>query len=141
MISGSVFTSSLGLGYRYGFNGKENDADVKGDGDQIDYGMRVYDPRLGRFLSLDPLQVKYPWYTPYQFAGNKPIVAIDKDGLEDHMFQMKVWKESGTTKFNIIHTRDYDAPLLNWLTQETWKVTWEGHGTIGFYNPSEIKFV
>src|SRR5690606_17172303 len=40
--------------YRYGFNGKENDNDVKGEGNQQDYGMRVYDPRLGKFLSVDP---------------------------------------------------------------------------------------
>ncbi|HMQ70696.1 MAG TPA: hypothetical protein PKC58_17100, partial [Ignavibacteria bacterium] len=24
----------------------------------------------------------YPWYTPYQFAGNTPIMAVDLDGLE-----------------------------------------------------------
>jgi len=33
-------------------------------------------------LSIDPLTKSYPWYTPYQFAGNQPIVAIDMDGLE-----------------------------------------------------------
>jgi RHS repeat-associated protein len=68
--------------YRYGFNGKENDNDVKGTGNQQDYGFRIYDPRLGRFLSVDPLTQEYPWYTPYQFAGNTPIQAIDLDGLE-----------------------------------------------------------
>jgi RHS repeat-associated protein len=68
--------------YRHGFNGKENDNEVKGEGNQQDYGMRIYDPRLGRFLSVDPLTKDYPWYTPYQFAGNTPIVAIDLDGLE-----------------------------------------------------------
>jgi RHS repeat-associated protein len=82
MISRSVFTSSLGLGYRYGFNGKESDDDVKGAGDQIDYGMRVYDPRLGRFLSNDPLTEKYPQLTPYQYASNCPISGNDMDGLE-----------------------------------------------------------
>ena len=35
------------------------------------------------FLSVDPLAASYPYYTPYQFAGNKPIAAIDMDGLED----------------------------------------------------------
>ena len=69
--------------YRYGFNGKENDNDVKGEGNQQDYGFRIYDPRLGRFLSQDPLFKSYPWYTPYQFAGNKPIAFIDRDGLEE----------------------------------------------------------
>lgn len=68
---------------RYLFNGKEQDPEVKGVGNQYDYGFRIYDPRLGRFLSVDPLTDKYPWYTPYQFAGNKPIWCIDLDGLED----------------------------------------------------------
>jgi RHS repeat-associated protein len=68
--------------HRYGFNGKENDDDVKGEGNQQDYGFRIYDSRVARFLSVDPLAPEYPWYTPYQFAGNTPIQAIDLDGLE-----------------------------------------------------------
>jgi RHS repeat-associated protein len=68
--------------YRYGFNGKENDNEVKGVGNQQDYGMRIYDPRLGRFLSVDPLTQQYPYYSPYQFAGNMPIWATDLDGAE-----------------------------------------------------------
>jgi RHS repeat-associated protein len=67
---------------RYGFNGKENDNEVKGEGNQQDYGMRIYDPRLGRFLSTDPITGEYPELTPYQFASNTPIQAIDLDGLE-----------------------------------------------------------
>lgn len=46
--------------YRYGFNGKENDNEVKGSGNQYDYGFRIYDPRIGRFLSTDPLFKTYP---------------------------------------------------------------------------------
>src|SRR5437868_1120001 len=75
--------------YRYGFNGKEKDNEVKGltgkykyDGLQYDYGARIYDPRAGRFLSVDPLTKDYPFYTPYSFAGNMPIRAFDLDGLE-----------------------------------------------------------
>ena len=63
LIPGRQF--SAGTGYRYGFNGKENDNNVKGEGNQQDYGMRIYDPRVGRFLSIDPLQTKYPELTPY----------------------------------------------------------------------------
>lgn len=75
--------------YRYGFNGKENDNDVKGiEGSQQDYGMRIYDPRLGKFLSVDPISKDYPWYTPYQFAGNKPIAAVDVDGLEENPYSV-----------------------------------------------------
>jgi RHS repeat-associated protein len=69
--------------YRFAFNGKENDDEAYGDDNQQDYGMRIYDPRLGRFLSVDPIAAEYPWYTPYQFSGNKPIWAVDLDGLEE----------------------------------------------------------
>ncbi len=72
--------------YRYGFNGKENDNEVKGEGNQQDYGMRIYDPRLGKFLSVDPIARSYPELTPYQFASNTPISAIDLDGLEAQIF-------------------------------------------------------
>ncbi|MES1226565.1 MAG: RHS repeat-associated core domain-containing protein, partial [Bacteroidota bacterium] len=69
--------------YRFGFNGKEMDEDTKGyEGKQLDYGMRIYDPRVGRFLSIDPLTKKYPELTPYQFASNSPIGGIDLDGME-----------------------------------------------------------
>ena len=71
-----------GSRYRYGFNGKENDNEVKGEGTQQDYGMRIYDTRLGRFFSVDPITKQYPELTPYQFASNRPIDGIDKDGLE-----------------------------------------------------------
>ena len=43
----------------------------------------MYNPSIGKFLSVDPLATDYPWYTHYQFAGNKPIQAIDLDGLEE----------------------------------------------------------
>jgi len=55
---------------------------VSGDGNQYDYGFRIYNPRLGRFLSVDPLTRSFPWWSSYQFAGNQPITAIDLDGLE-----------------------------------------------------------
>jgi len=71
------------LGYRYGFNGKENDPESVGtnNGTQ-DYGMRIYNPSLGKFLSVDPISSKFPMLSPYQFASNTPIWAIDLDGLE-----------------------------------------------------------
>ncbi|KIC91947.1 hypothetical protein HY58_07000 [Flavihumibacter sp. ZG627] len=44
--------------------------------------MRIYDPRIGKFLSVDPLTKGYPMLTPYQFASNRPIDGFDLDGLE-----------------------------------------------------------
>lgn len=82
--------------YRYGFNGKENDNELKGPGDQLDYGMRIYDPRAGRFLSVDPLASKYPELTSYQFTSNSPIENIDLDGAE-------------AKKYEINHYESYDS--------------------------------
>jgi hypothetical protein len=49
---------------------------------QYDYGFRIYNPSIGKFLSVDPLTRDYAMLTPYQFASNTPIWAIDLDGLE-----------------------------------------------------------
>ena len=73
---------SGGEDYRHGFNGKEHDPEVSGTGNQYDYGFRIYNPRLGKFLSVDPLFRGYPWNSPYAFAENRVIDGIDLDGLE-----------------------------------------------------------
>jgi RHS repeat-associated protein len=66
--------------YRYGFNGKEKDDEIKGSGNSYDFGARLYDPRLGRWLSTDPLAAKYPDLSPYNFVANSPLIYIDPDG-------------------------------------------------------------
>lgn len=66
--------------YRFGFNGKENDNEVKGTGNQLDFGARIYDPRIGRFLSIDPYSNRFVFQTPYLFASNNPLLNIDQDG-------------------------------------------------------------
>ena len=80
MQPGRKYTN--GSEYRYGFNGKENDNEVSGDWNFQDYGFRIYDVRLSRFISVDPLKKIYPELTPYQFASNRPIDGVDMDGLE-----------------------------------------------------------
>jgi RHS repeat-associated protein len=67
--------------YRYGFNGKEKDNSFA-SGNSYDYGFRIYNPRIAKFLATDPLTKSYPTLTPYQFAGNNPIAMVDVDGLE-----------------------------------------------------------
>ena len=69
-------------GYRYGFQGQERDDELKGEGNSLNYTFRMHDPRVGRFLSRDPLFQGYPDLSPYQFAGNSPIANVDLDGLE-----------------------------------------------------------
>jgi len=68
-------------GYRFGFNGQEKDDEITGQtGSHYDFGARMYDSRLGRWLAVDPLAGKYPFASPYNFALNTPIQAVDPDG-------------------------------------------------------------
>ena len=67
---------------KVGFNGKRKDDDGEFGLTAYDYGFRIYNPDIGKFLSVDPLTKAYPMLTPYQFASNTPIQAIDLDGLE-----------------------------------------------------------
>jgi RHS repeat-associated protein len=117
VLSGSsvVFKSLLFtiVSYKYGFNGKENDNEVKGEGNQQDYGMRIYDPRLGRFLSVDPISNEYPELTPYQFASNSPILGIDKDGLEFYNPYELAKQKIGQTLTKVLSFTDVnDATVL-----------------------------
>jgi len=66
---------------KQGFNNKEKSHKTNSQ-TNYDYGFRIYNAGIGKFLSVDPLTKKYPWWTPYQFAGNMPIKYIDLDGLE-----------------------------------------------------------
>lgn len=102
--------------YRYGYNGKENDNEVKGQGNQIDFGSRIYDPRLGRFLSVDPMQRKYASLSPYLFALNNPIVMIDRDG-EDAIVSITRNKDGGGTikVQTVIHITGTAGGAGKWL--------------------------
>ncbi len=77
MMPGRKYNSGK---YRYGFNGKENDNEVKGEGNSIDFGARVYDPRVGRFLSLDPFSQVFPGNSPYCYSANNPLLFIENNG-------------------------------------------------------------
>lgn len=75
--------SWMSTNHRYLFNGKEFDNEWNSTPNVYDYGFRMYDARLGRFFSVDPVARDFPWYTPYAYAGNSPILNIDLDGLEE----------------------------------------------------------
>lgn len=75
--------------YRFGFNGVEKNDEIKGSGNSISFKYRIYDSRLGRFLSVDPLFRDYPWNSTYAFAENDVIRAIDLEGLEKYIIHQR----------------------------------------------------
>ena len=48
-----------------------------------DFGARMYDPRIGRWISPDPLAGHRDWITQYNFVQNTPINRIDPNGELD----------------------------------------------------------
>jgi RHS repeat-associated protein len=42
-----------------------------------DYGARNYDPALGRLMTIDPKAELYFQISPYVYAANTPVNAID----------------------------------------------------------------
>lgn len=79
---------------------------------------RIYSPAIGKFLSVDPLSNKYPWYTSYQFAGNKPIQYVDVDGLEEG-------------KIEVSKTEPMAATLI-W--KKVYHIVTEGSGMVNNYS-------
>lgn len=77
-MPGRSYTSSLE--YRYGLNGMEKNSEFNLSKDCYDFGSRIYDARLGRWLSIDPLYSKYTDISPYAYAANSPLYFIDIDG-------------------------------------------------------------
>ncbi|WP_116524852.1 RHS repeat domain-containing protein, partial [Seonamhaeicola aphaedonensis] len=61
--------------YRYGFQGQEKDDEVKGEGKSYTTNFRQYDPRIGRWFTIDP--VAKAWESPYAAFGNNPIYYKD----------------------------------------------------------------
>jgi RHS repeat-associated protein len=96
--------------YRYGFQGQEMDDEVKGEGNNIGYEARMYDPRVGRWMSTDAFESKHPDQSPYNFAVNSPIIFIDSDGNDivpatnvtyTHTANPVFYKDLGETNFDL----------------------------------------
>ncbi len=85
--------------YRYGFQGQELDNEIKGEGNSYDFGARMLDPRVGRWFARDPLEKKYPYITPYSFAGNSPLQIIDVGG--EKLIKIVIKDKSGFIKGDI----------------------------------------
>ncbi len=72
----------------------------------------------GRFLSVDPIAASYPELTPYQFAGNMPIYAIDLDGLEPAPGEKNYGKYivfGSKQQYDILNPLKRDLSNKNWI--------------------------
>jgi RHS repeat-associated protein len=80
----------------------EKDDELKGTGNSYDFGARMYDPRVGRWLSIDPLASNYPSESPYSAFRNSPILYFDQDGKE--------WVNAHTARVSELNKIALDNP-------------------------------
>ncbi len=132
--------------YRFGFQGQEGDPEIKGEGNSVNYTYRMHDPRVGRFLSRDPLAAKYPYNSPYAFSENRVIDGVELEGLEfvdaDGNYHSLIAESS-------MRREQEESPILTGIrdgfisageficdkvwTAEFWSDTWEGIKNIPSY--------
>ncbi|KUJ59229.1 hypothetical protein AR687_24230 [Flavobacteriaceae bacterium CRH] len=123
--------------YRYGFQGQEKDDEIKGgEGNSLNYAFRMHDPRIGRFFAVNPLEAKYPFYSPYQFSGNRLIDMVELEGLEPRQAATAEGQRENAIDQAVLDSRDY-GPLDffkslfdNTENNKLYK-TWVGHSVSG----------
>lgn len=89
--------------YSFSFNGQERDDETYGRGNAYDFGARIYDARLSKWMACDPFSKDYPFHSPYNYGLNNPIMFLDKGGnyiidKEGNVVKFRV-KKDGTLKF------------------------------------------
>jgi RHS repeat-associated protein len=63
-----------------GYQGKLKDNDIKSNGNSYDFGARLLDPRVGRWLSVDPMEENFADKSPYNSMNNDPNAFMDPTG-------------------------------------------------------------
>jgi len=102
-LKGRNFEVVGGGNYRYAFQGQESDSEVKGEGNSYDFGARMLDPRLGRWMTLDPQSNKQPDQSPYKAFLNNPLYWADPNGETEYETIILVdEKTHQTTKLSVI---------------------------------------
>ncbi|MBQ9463417.1 MAG: RHS repeat-associated core domain-containing protein [Bacteroidales bacterium] len=86
---------------RWRFSGKE--IQTTASVNLLDFGARMYDDRLCRWTTQDPLAEKYYGFSPYVYCAGEPVGKVDVDGQDE-------WEINTQGKVvNHIYNSDYDA--------------------------------
>jgi RHS repeat-associated protein len=103
----------------YSFQGQEHDDEVKGEGNSYDFGARMLDARVGRWLGRDMLEAKYTSISPYVFVANMPTIAKDPDG---ERIIIVVYSGDDQEHKQAAYTRVQEIKGKSWFNKTTDKV-------------------
>ncbi len=146
--------------FRFGFNGMEADDEAKGEGNSYTTEFRQYDPRLGRWLTCDPLMYYFEEESPYSAFSNNPIYFSDPTGLApeggDDPEKITVSSDDKKTYTNeylpatakdgqVIEILGKEGPLKNYKTIATfstekkmWKIEVQFDGSTTSENEQDV---
>ncbi|WP_163444385.1 RHS repeat domain-containing protein [Flavobacterium columnare] len=124
--------------YRYGFNGKEKDDQLKGEGNSYDFDARMFDSRIGRWFKPDPLFQKYPYDSPFMFSGNSPISIMDPDGKRKRKVTITYDENGNITKFE---AKIVDYTLKRKVRYETCSLSGDAVKVYDYYDTTDVVHV
>jgi RHS repeat-associated protein len=124
--------------YRYSFQKQEKDDELKGKGNSWNFEYRMYDSRVGRFFSTDPLEMNFPHSSPFSFSENRVIDAFEMEGLELVLVH-GTWAARSDRKIGMLKKADYKggstwkkelgeglANATGWSKDQTFEYSWSG---------------
>ena len=103
----------------YSFQGQERDDEVKGAGNSYTTYFRQLDPRVGRWLSLDPI-IKID-KSPYLSFSNNPNIMVDPKGDDEYTINRKgeiSLSKKTDDNFDIISGNDKNGINISILTDK-----------------------
>lgn len=118
--------ATVGTGYRYGYQG--NNAEAGGETGFSNFQLRMYNPRIARWITIDP---KHQTWSPYAAMGNDPIGKVDKDGgfwqELANWFMTGMWiSNSSLAKYRDLEANGQD-PSYEWIGDKN-----KGHGVLTY---------